>query len=141
MGMVADIVPYHDYLFVHVAGSFSLDEANAVIVRIFKAITQYAMPRVLIDCRQVKGNPTTTERFEHAEFVSREGGKTSSTDVVSHPRLAYVGLRPLIEREHFGETVAINRGVAVKETDSMEEALLWLRVNPAHNTSLQDMPA
>jgi hypothetical protein len=130
MGMVADITPNRDYLHVRVTGDFLLIEANDVLRRIFMAIDQHALSKVLIDCRQVKGNPTTMERFEHAKFVSRE--KLKGSGAPGSVRLVYVGTEPLIERQDgFGETVALNRGVAVKETDNLEEALRWLGIDLA----------
>ena len=137
MSMVADITPKSDYLHVSVAGYFLLDDANKIITRIFKAVAQYELPNVLIDCRQVKGNPTTMERFAHAEYVVNEKiSAMRSNPVIANIRLAYFGRNPLVEsQQRFGETVAVNRGVNVRETNSLEEAIQWLGIDLVNNAS------
>jgi len=43
-------------------------------------------------------------------------------------RVAIVGVEPLVDRDRFGQTVAQNRGLPVKITTRMEEALSWLEI-------------
>ena len=134
MSMIVDITPDSGFLRVHVAGDFSLNEANDMIVHTFKALTRQRLQKVLVDCRQLKGNPTTIERFMHADFIAKQMERVSDTDVSRSTRFVYVGTEPLIDKQHFGETVAVNRGIIAKVTNSMEGALRWLEIDPANKT-------
>jgi hypothetical protein len=42
--------------------------------------------------------------------------------------VAIVGVEPLVDRDRFGQTVAQNRGLPVKITTRLEEALSWLDI-------------
>jgi hypothetical protein len=135
MSMNLDIDCEQDYLRVRVTGEFSLPEANDCVVAIFEAIAQDGVQKVLVDCRQLKGEPTTMERFVHATFAVREMERFSTAGVFRGTRFAYVGNEPLIDRSRFGETVAVNRGLNVKVSLSLEGALQWLKIEPADAAS------
>jgi hypothetical protein len=45
-------------------------------------------------------------------------------------QVALVGKHPVIDRDRFGETVARNRGAAVKVTYDLESAYRWLGLDP-----------
>lgn len=117
-------------LHVRVTGDFALGEANDCVVRIFEAIAQYGVRKVLVDCRKLNGEPTTLERFVHATFAVREMERFGDKGVFRGTRFAYVGHEPLIDKNHFGETVAVNRGLNVKVSLSLERALEWLEIEP-----------
>lgn len=129
--MYLELTPDADVLRVRVSGDFSLQEANDGVVRIFEAILERGIRKVLVDCRQVVGEPTTLERFVHATFAVSQMDRFSGAGVSRGTRFAYVGNEPLIDRRHFGETVALNRGLNVKVSLSLERALDWLKVEPA----------
>ena len=43
-------------------------------------------------------------------------------------RFAYVGSSPFFDSTAFGETVAVNRGAMVIDTDNFEKAIEWLQI-------------
>lgn len=131
MSMHLDIAREQSILRVRVTGVFSLSKANDCVVSIFEALAQHGLQKVLVDCRQLKGELTTLERFLHATFAVREMDRFADAGVFRGTRFAYVGHEPLIDRNHFGETVAVNRGLNVKVSLNMREALKWLDVDRA----------
>jgi hypothetical protein len=124
------MVPDTVLLRVNVSGDFSLDESNSIVTRIFQALGQQALQKVLVDLRQVKGEPKVIERFLHAVFVSSEMDRFASAGVSRATRFAYLGTEPMIDKRRFGETVAVNRGINIKVTASMEVALRYLENGP-----------
>jgi hypothetical protein len=129
--MSIEILPDELLLRVSISGDFSLNESNSIATRIFQHLGQHALQKVLVDFRQVKGEPKVIERFLHAVFIASEMDRFAGAGVSRATRFAYLGTEPMIDRGRFGETVAVNRGINVKVTDSMEEALRWLENEPA----------
>ena len=134
MRMNLDITREKGFIRVHMTGEFSLTEANDCVVSIFEAVAQHGLQKVLVDCRRLKGEPTTMERFAHATFAVRQLDRFVDVGVFRGTRFAYVGHEPLIDRDRFGETVAVNRGLNVKVSLSEQEALDWLEIDPASET-------
>jgi hypothetical protein len=92
------------------------------------AVVRYKAENILLDGRNVKGNPRDMERFYYGEFVATETHRI----VVAHkivPRFAYVLHEPLRDPARLGETVAVNRGMIVKVFETPEDAIEWL-TNP-----------
>jgi hypothetical protein len=130
MSLNADITPDCDFLHVHVSGAFSLDELNEITTDIYQALVRHAAQKVLVDFREVSGEPTIIERFLISDFLAKEMDRFSSAGVSRATRFGCIGTEPTMDRGHFGETVAVNRGLKVKVTDSMEEVLRWLEIEP-----------
>ena len=72
------------------------------------------------------------DRFKLGEYLSKKRSESPGTKAI---RVAVVGSLPIIDPARFGETVARNRGVIVKVTTELEDALSWLGVDPANNTT------
>ena len=130
MSMNMNVTPRKQFLHICVTGDFSLAEANDCVVEMFEALADHGVQKVLVDCRELKGDPTTLERFLHATFAVQEMDRFSSMGVFRGTRFAYVGVKPLIDKHHFGEKVATNRGLNVKVTLSTHDALQWLDIEP-----------
>ena len=81
--------------------------------------------KVLVDTTHLTGfdYPDTLERFGMAEQLSR-----SAQGVVI---VALVARAELIDPQHFGITVARNRGTLAEVFDSEPEAVAWLLRHPA----------
>ncbi len=126
------------FLRVHVTGEFVFEEANDCLVTVFEAIEQHKLQRVLVDCRQLSGEPTTIERFFHATFAVREMDRFADKGVFRGTRFSYLGHEPLIDRNHFGATVATNRGLIVKVSMNEQDALQWLKAESVDETAQDD---
>src|SRR5712671_5181271 len=120
---------YHEtYLSALVAGAFALEEAQAVSLRLLQASLEHNLANVLVDVRQMQGQPTVAERYAYSAFMAREVVSRSVRHGGPAVRLAYVGYAPLIDPERFGVLVARNRGALVLATEDVNEALNWLGV-------------
>ena len=112
-----------------VSGPFSLDEAKRTFLEILEAIVQHKMDKVLIDGREIEGEPTTIERFIYSEFAATATRMLRERMALPKPpQFACVLQEPVLDPMRFGETVAVNRGMHVKVFDDLEDALRWLGV-------------
>ena len=123
MDMDLDINMEKEFLRVRVFGVFELRRANECFTRMLEAVAQHGAKKVFIDCRDLTGTLSTMDRYEHAVYAERE---LSRIGVSRSTRFGFVAKPPVLDNERFGQTVARNRGINVKSTDNMEEALQWL---------------
>lgn len=130
------IEPRQSYLYVIATGNFDLYAAQNSFRKIFSAVAQHNLSKVLIDLRPLEGNMSTMDRFSLAEFVSSERFEHEGTVAV---RLAVVGKHPIVEPQRFGETVARNRGVNVCVMTDIDDALEWLDISAANESSGGDV--
>ena len=114
-----------DHTRVDAAGEFDVADARQVLAAAIEAALRHQHRKILVDCRQVTGTPSTLQRFEWAESVTRFYHRERSGVVI---RMAIVGVEPLIDRDRFGQSIAQNRGLPVKITTKLEEALSWLEI-------------
>jgi len=110
------------------AGEFSVPEAEATFQEILEALVKDKLRKVLVDCRQVIGNPEPLERFYYGKYVADAVNKTVNRTRIAVPRFAYVLLEPLLDPNRFGETAAVNRGMQVRAFDDMKQAEWWLGI-------------
>lgn len=114
------------YLYVTVAGEFTPSAAQDIILEWIALARWQALNRVLVDITLVRGFdvyqiPTIT-RFDLGAFVAKM--------LPRHFILAVLETLEQLEKNHFGENVMVNRGINVKLTSSLNEALEWLGVTP-----------
>jgi hypothetical protein len=110
------------------SGEFSIREAEATFQEILEAIVKNRLRKVLIDGRQVIGDPEPLERFYYGKYVADAVNQTINRHRIEVPSFAYVMHEPLLDPGRFGETVAVNRGMRVKAFDDMKRAEWWLGV-------------
>ena len=85
--------------------------------------------KVLLDQRRIPSALNSMERFKYAtEFAEYFRGL----------QVACVQENPLRDPQHFGETVAVNRGVNLRVFSTLEEAYGWLEVKPADKPASSD---
>jgi hypothetical protein len=119
-------------------GEFSIEEAKRSFLDILDAVAHHKTGKILLDGREITGEPTTIERFFYGEFAAHEVAKFIHRHQVPGPQFAYVLHEPVLDPQRFGETVAVNRGVWVKVFDNLEEALGWLGANGANGPGAGD---
>jgi hypothetical protein len=93
---------------------------------------------VLLDGRELAGNPRFMERFYYGEFAAETVAKFKARGVSSATKFAYVLKVPILDPWRFGETVAVNRGMHVKTFENLPDALGWLGISPADNPDAGD---
>ena len=113
-------------LTVDASGDFSLEDAEQAFLEMLGAVVQFKAEKILFDGRDVKGHPKHLEFFYYGEFAARETQRIGREHGIV-PRFAYVIHVPLCDPERFGETVAVNRGMDVKEFGTPEDAIEWLK--------------
>ena len=120
------------YLYVRVAGVYSLEAARRSFSKGLEVIDQNHAAKVLVDCRQVSGTPSLGDYYSYGEFIAQEQYKPTKTGRMRRPQLAYVAIKPLMNKAHFAQLVATNRGANMRSFENMEDALRWLGVEPAN---------
>jgi hypothetical protein len=76
-------------LSVDASGDFSLEDAKLAFLEMLGAVAQYKAEKILLDGRNVNGNPRDIERFYYGEFAARETRRI----VVEHNICAAVCVR------------------------------------------------
>jgi hypothetical protein len=121
-----------DHVRIDVSGTYSPESVVLVFERAFQRAAEDGVDALLMDVRQVTGQPPTlAERYELAN-------KVSELQAARQPRIrfAMLGHEPMIHAERFGEIIATNRGAVVKAFTEEPLALAWLlgsgRRSPAH---------
>jgi hypothetical protein len=73
---------------------FSLQDAKQAFLEMLGAVVRHKAERILLDGRNVRGNPKDMERFYYSEFAARETRRIVVEHKI-HPRFAYVIHVPL----------------------------------------------
>ena len=130
MSLTTNISPEEGFLYVHVTGTFSLEGSKDMVTRIFDSLVLNPSGKVLVDFREATREPEMFERLFHAMHLVDELNSRAPV-VARSTKFAYLGKRPMVDPNRFGESVAINNGVSVKVTEDPKEALMWLGLHPA----------
>jgi hypothetical protein len=139
MSMSLRICAGSDLLRVIATGEFSLAEAERTFLEMLEAVARHKAKKILLDGRELQGEPTSIQRFLYGEFVAQAFvSYIMERPVPPTPQFAYVLQEPVLDSKRFGETVAVNRGMWVKIFDNLEDALGWLRVAPASKPEAGD---
>lgn len=117
-------------VYVALAGEMNARLAEETYREVLRECVAGGYSKMLIDCRALSGELSTTERYSLGKVVADENTSVAASLPGRHVRVALVGSDPLIDRDRFGETVARNRGAAVKVTYDLESAYRWLGVDP-----------
>jgi hypothetical protein len=113
-----------------VTGEFSPDEAERTFVDMLETAARRKLDKVLLDGREVRGEPDVLQRFLYGEFVALTVARHVIARGLTHkPQFAYVLLEPVLDPQRFAETVAVHRGMWVKAFDDIEEARAWLEAD------------
>ena len=112
-----------DFVRIVVTGNYSLLKANHLFSHSIENALLHRRAKILIDVTNIAGNIPFFDRFEYATFLARYKREHASTKV---SRIAVVGHEPIVDKNKFGETVAINRGANVRVFTDMDNAYAWL---------------
>ena len=110
------------------SGQFSLREAEITFHDILNALVESELKKVLVDGRELIGDPEPLERFFYGKYVADAVAQTINRAKIEVPQFAYVLAEPMLDPNRFGETVAVNRGMRVKAFNNMAQAEWWLGV-------------
>ncbi len=128
MGLDLHVEQKPDYLLITVRGGFDLQSAKETSRHSLKLLESHKQSKALVDIRNMTGPLSTMERYDYATFLA-EIHAQHVLATGAPLQVAYVGSESVIDPGRFGETVAANRGVHIKATTEMSEALAWLGVS------------
>ena len=138
MGMILKMHVEAGCLCVAAIGEFSLAEAKRAFLEVLDAVARHKMEKVLLDGRELAGEPATMARFYYGEFAAQAVAMSAKRRASRAPQFAYVLKVPVRDPRRFGETVAVNRSMHVKVFDNLEEAHRWLGLGPANKPDAGD---
>lgn len=108
-------------------GEFSLEDAKRAFLEMLDAAAHYQAEKILLDGRNMKGNPAHIERFYYGYFAATETmSLIAKSRMRQAPQFAYVLHEPLRDSRRYGEKVAVSRGMNIKVFETLEEASEWL---------------
>jgi len=112
-----------DFLLILASGKYSLTKANNLFKLAIDNGVSHSKHKILIDVTNITGAIPFLERFEFSEFLATYRINNALGKV---NRIAVVGQEPIIHKEKFGETVAVNRGTNARVFTDMSKASIWL---------------
>lgn len=99
-------------------GTFSTEHLEEIHKDLARATTMKKASRILINGLPVTGpTPSTLDRYKFVQVL---------VGLPRSPKIAAAIPPALIDPNRFGETVARNRGVAVRAFDNLEQSVTWL---------------
>ncbi len=115
-----------DCLFIEIAGEFSLPSVRSMLSEWVEKARDHTLKRILCDVTLVTGftaqQMLAMIRFNTGELVVEAIPRDFKVVVVETPQ-------QLIESQsRYAQNVMVNRGVNLKVTDNLDEALRWLGV-------------
>ena len=123
-----------DYLLVTCQGPYTGKGIIAVQQHAIDYAGAEGLRAILMDATGLHGySPTAMERFGFAEAVAEL--QRSRGDNIW---IAFVGKEPMVDPGRFGETVAVNRGAALKVFEDSGEAADWIRECLATQAGAED---
>jgi hypothetical protein len=140
MGMILGTIRDEPgWLRIVATGEFSLEDAERTFLEMLDAVAQHNAEKVLLDGRELTGEPATIHRFLYGAFAADSVATyIAARHVPSTLRFAYALREPVLDPHRFGETVAVNRGMWVRAFDSFEEALEWLKLSSVNEPDSAD---
>jgi hypothetical protein len=113
----------NDFLLIFAGGNYSLLKAKNLFKLAIDNALLHNKSKILIDVTDVVGNISFIDRFEYSEFLAKYRAEHALTKV---NRIAVVGQEPIVHKNKFGETIAVNRGTDVRVFTDMGKASIWL---------------
>ena len=130
MGMTTKISTRPENIHVATSGDFSLDEAKRTFLEVLDTVQRHGIRKVLLDGRDVRGEPLLIERFYYGQFAADQVNSLKEHGWKGGDlQIAYVLEEPVLDWLRFGEMVMRNRGVDARAFDNTDEAVEWLGLN------------
>jgi len=130
MAMTVKIELRKEYLYALLEGEFDFQSALSSTGLILEACIQHRSNKILADFRSVTGRMTDSERIHYAELSHEKYQVFLSKGHIENCRFAWLGKVPLVDPKRLGEAVALNRGMMVRVTTELDQAFVWLGVQP-----------
>lgn len=115
------------YLHATLWGAFTLISAKDVTRAVVERAAAIDQPRILMDCTRITGEMTMQDRLEFGAYLA-ELQQQLFARLAPGPQIAILAVPPIMDPGRFTQTVANNRGVRMRASESLQELLSWLGV-------------
>jgi hypothetical protein len=95
--------------------------------KLLQAAARQRQPRILLDSTRVSGEMTVNDRMAFGIFMAEEQARMMA-QLPTAPQVAILAVAPIMDPGRFTQTVANNRGVRMRASESLQELLSWLEV-------------
>ena len=116
------IIVKEDSVSVTAIGEYSLTKANHLFKTAVDQGVLHSKRKLFIDIRNISGSIPFMDRFTFSEYLANYRLDNASSKVNA---IAVLGLDPIVHKDRFGETVAVNRGTNVRVFTDQNEAFIW----------------
>jgi len=124
-----------DYLLVTCQGRYEGTGVLDVHQQALDHAIEEGLRAILVDTTGLHGHsPTTMDRFGFGEAIAEMQRRGRTTVWI-----AFVGRKPIVDPDRFGETVAVNRGAFAKVFENTDEAVAWIRERLAARDDAEDV--
>lgn len=115
------------YVYAALHGEFTIDSGKSVFAGIMQVAAAQGQPRILMDCTRITGEMTMDDRLQFGMFVAEEKQRYLAR-FPEGPQVAILAVPPIMDPGRFTQSVANNRGVRMRASESLQELLSWLGV-------------
>ena len=115
------------YLYAALSGEFTIGGGKNVFRGIMQVAAAHAQPRILMDCTRITGRMSVEDRLQFGMYVAEEKERYLAR-FPEGPQVAILAVAPIMDPGRFTQTVANNRGVRLRASESLQELLSWLGV-------------
>jgi hypothetical protein len=127
--------------YVSLNGEMNARAAEQTYRHVLRECVAGGRSKLLLDCRAMSGELSTTDRYALGKLVAEENAAVAANGAEHYVCVALVGVDPFVDRDRFGETVARNRGAAVKVTSDLAAAYRFLGLDPPDHDPAETDPA
>ncbi len=123
-----------EYLYVCVAGDFSINEALDGLDITLETVARYRVTKALIDGLALKGTLGNAEYQRYRESLAKELDPYITSGRIIRLRIALILKEPWIDHSHFGERIVIRQCAEVCLFNNSADALQWLILGSANRS-------
>lgn len=116
--MISTCVNQGDHLWIEVTASYSFKRLIVTIHEVAEHCQREKLNKVLIDLRNMNGNPNTFERYLLGLEIARTWGPQIRAAILVRPEIS----------SRMTENTAVNRGAQIRVKSRLDEALEWLEI-------------
>ena len=115
-----------DYIQISASGLYSMPRTENLFRFVIDHTLAHNKKKLFLDLSRIHGHIPVFDRLAFSKFMAAYYLENALGKIKA---IAVLGNEEIIDKNRFGETVAVNRGVNVRVFLNSEEALGWLKGN------------